>query len=218
MAFPQYATLPVTPRLNANVDCARAKCIALTFDDGPVADTTRLLDTLQQRNVPATFFVVGKQAQKFPDVVRREYLQGDEIGDHTWDHRDLTTLDAAGIRWEIGTGADAIAATGVPRPTLVRPPYGAVNPLVDSVGAFPFVTWQVDPLDWKYPNTARVTAQIVGKARPGWIVLSHDIHPTTVSAIPAVIDQLKAQGYTFVTVSTLLRGVSLQNGHSYANR
>ncbi|MFD0639536.1 polysaccharide deacetylase family protein [Catenulispora yoronensis] len=85
---------PATPRMNADVDCSTAKCIALTFDDGPGPDTGRLLDILQSENVPATFFVLGDQAEKYPATVRREYAEGHEVGNHTWDHKDLSTLSA----------------------------------------------------------------------------------------------------------------------------
>lgn len=209
---------PPTPRTNSDVDCSKAKCIALTFDDGPGPDTGRLLDLLKAQNVPATFFVLGNQAVKYPDLVRREYAEGNEVGNHTWDHKDLSTLSAAAVQDEITRGADAIAGTGIPRPTLVRPPYGAVNGTVRAVAGYPFILWRVDPEDWKYPDPARVADQIVGHAKPGRIVLSHDTHATTVAAMPAVIQRLKAQGYTFVTVSTLMKGVSLQNGQSYFNR
>jgi len=209
---------PTTPRTNANVDCAVAKCIALTFDDGPGPDTGRLLDLLKAQNVPATFFVLGNQAVKYPAVVNREYAEGNEVGNHTWDHKDLSTLSAAAVQNEINRAADAIAATGIPRPTLVRPPYGAVNDTVRTVAGFPFIMWRVDPEDWKYPDPTRVADQIVGHAKPGRIVLSHDTHKTTVDAMPAVIQRLKQQGYTFVTVSTLMKGTALQNGTSYFNR
>lgn len=209
---------PPTPRTNADVDCSKAECIALTFDDGPGPDTGRLLDLLKAQNVPATFFVLGDQAVKYPELVRREYAEGNEVGNHTWDHKDLATLSAAAVQDEITRGADAIAAAGIPRPTLVRPPYGAVNGTVRAVGGFPFILWRVDPEDWKYPDPARVADQIVGHAKPGRIVLSHDTHATTVDAMPAVIQRLKEQGYTFVTVSTLMKGVSLQNGQTYFNR
>ena len=209
---------PPTPRTNADVDCSVAKCIALTFDDGPGPDTGRLLDLLKAQNVPATFFVLGDQAVKYPSLVNREYAEGNEVGNHTWDHKDLSKLPAAAVQDEINRAADAIAAAGIPRPTLVRPPYGAVNDTVRGIGGFPFIMWRVDPEDWKYPDPARVADQIVGHAKPGRIVLSHDTHKTTVDAMPAVIQQLRQQGYTFVTVSTLMKGVTLQNGTSYFNR
>ncbi|WP_194907264.1 polysaccharide deacetylase family protein [Catenulispora rubra] len=209
---------PATPRTNANVDCSVAKCIALTFDDGPGPDTGRLLDLLKAQNVPATFFVLGDQAVKYPALVNREYAEGNEVGNHTWDHKDLSTLSAVAVQNEINRAADAIAATGIPRPTLVRPPYGAVDDTVRTVAGFPFIMWRVDPEDWKYPDPTRIADQIVGHAKPGRIVLSHDTHKTTVDAMPAVIQRLKQQGYTFVTVSTLMKGTALQNGKSYFNR
>ena len=146
---------PATPRTNADADCSVAKCIALTFDDGPGPDTGRLLDLLKAQNVPATFFVLGNQAVKYPATVHREYAEGNEVGNHTWDHKDLSKLPAAGVQDEINRGADAIAAAGIPRPTLVRPPYGAVNDTVRAVGGYPFIMWRVDPEDWKYPDPAR---------------------------------------------------------------
>jgi hypothetical protein len=163
---------PATPRTNADVDCSVAKCIALTFDDGPGPDTGRLLDLLKAQNVPATFFVLGNQAVKYPTLVNREYAEGNEVGNHTWDHKDLSTLPAAAVQDEINRAADAIAATGIPRPTLVRPPYGAVNDTVRTVAGFPFIMWRVDPEDWKYPDPTRVADQIVSHAKPGRIVLS----------------------------------------------
>lgn len=173
---------------------------------------------LKAQNVPATFFVLGDQAVKYPSLVHREYAEGNEVGNHTWDHKDLSRLSAAAVQDEITRSADAIAATGVPRPTLVRPPYGAVDDTVRTVAGAPFIMWRVDPEDWKYPDPARVADQIVGHAKPGRIVLSHDTHKTTVDATPAVIQRLKQQGYTFVTVSTLMKGVGLRNGASYFNR
>ncbi|WP_194893701.1 polysaccharide deacetylase family protein [Catenulispora pinisilvae] len=209
---------PAVPRTNSDVDCSVAKCIALTFDDGPGPDTGRLLDLLKAQNAPATFFVLGNQAVKYPDLVHREYAEGNEVGNHTWDHKDLSKLSAAAVQDEINRAADAIAEAGIPRPTLVRPPYGAVNDTVRAVAGFPFIMWRVDPEDWKYPDPARVADQIVSHAKPGRIVISHDIHKTTVDAVPAVIQRLKQQGYTFVTVSTLMKGVELRNGQSYFNR
>jgi peptidoglycan/xylan/chitin deacetylase (PgdA/CDA1 family) len=194
------------------------KCIALTFDDGPGPYTSQLLDTLKQENVPATFFVLGQRAAEYPALVRREAAEGHEIGNHTFDHKDLSKLDAAGIRDEITKSADAIEAAGAPRPRLVRPPYGAVNDQVRSLAGGPLVMWRVDPEDWKYHDPAKVAEAVVARAKPGRIVLSHDIQKTTVDAVPEVIRQLRGQGYTFVTVSTLMKGANMQDGKSYFNR
>jgi peptidoglycan/xylan/chitin deacetylase (PgdA/CDA1 family) len=201
-----------------SADCSTVKCIALTFDDGPGPYTAQLLDTLEQANIPATFFVVGERAAEYPQLVRRAAAEGHEIGNHTWDHKDLSKLDEAGIRAEIERSADAIAAAGAPRPALLRPPYGAVNDQVRSLAGGPLIMWRVDPEDWKYRDAAKVADAIVGAAKTGRIVLSHDIQKTTVEAMPDVIARLRAQGYVFVTVSTLMDGANMKDGRSYFNR
>ncbi|MEU8107141.1 polysaccharide deacetylase family protein [Nonomuraea muscovyensis] len=185
-------------------DCRRVKCVALTFDDGPGPYTATLLRHLAARKARATFFVVGQNVVAHPDLVRRAAAAGHEIGGHTWSHRDLTTLRAASIRSDLARTAKAIkAVTGV-APTLMRPPYGAQNARVRKHAKQPMIMWSVDTLDWRYRNSARVARVAVKQARPGGIILFHDIHPTTVKAIPRVLKKLSARGYHFVTVSELL--------------
>ncbi len=118
-----------------DVDCSAVKCAALTFDDGPVAGTADLLDVLAEKGVYATFFVVGTNAQAHPEILARMAAEGHVVGNHTLDHPQLTRLSESEIRREIETTADLIEQAGAPRPTLLRPPYGATNEAVAAVAA-----------------------------------------------------------------------------------
>ncbi|WP_144018969.1 polysaccharide deacetylase family protein [Demequina sp. NBRC 110056] len=190
-----------------DVDCSQAKCIALTFDDGPVGGTNDLLDVLASRGVHATFFMVGTNVKAHPDVVKRIHDEGHVLGNHTMDHKQLTRLNEASIRDEIAsTNALIEEASGV-TPVLLRPPYGATNGSVATIAAelgMAQILWDVDPEDWKDKNSAVVTDRVLSHAHNGAIILSHDIHETTRAAYAGIIDQLLADGYTLVTVPELL--------------
>ncbi|MCB0911104.1 MAG: polysaccharide deacetylase family protein [Propionibacteriaceae bacterium] len=201
-------------------NCAKLKCVALTFDDGPVTGTAHLLNTLKRKGVHATFFTVGYNAAAHPELLRRMLAEGHVIGNHTYSHQQLTRLSAGGVRSEI-TKANALIekATGS-TPTLIRPPYGATDPAVKQVVAslgMSQILWNVDPLDWKDRNSALVTQRVLAAARPGSIILSHDIHPTTRAAYGRIIDGLRAKGFTLVTVPELL-GSKLKPGASFRGR
>jgi peptidoglycan/xylan/chitin deacetylase (PgdA/CDA1 family) len=183
--------------------------IAMTFDDGPSAQLTpKLLDILKERGIKATFFVVGQNAAEYPDILRRMADEGHEIANHSWSHPALTKLGAEGVRKQIENTNDAIVAATGKRPVLMRPPYGATSStlnrrLTEEYG-LKVILWSVDPLDWKYRNSSRVYNYIVQNTQPGSIILSHDIHATTVAAMPETLDALLAKGYKFVTVSELI--------------
>lgn len=196
------------------VDCTVTRCVALTFDDGPVPATADLLDVLDERGARATFFVIGGQVAKNPEVITRMVEGGHEIGNHTWSHADLTLLDPAGIADEIGRAADAVVAAGGPRPTLVRPPYGATNEVLAAVIGLPQVLWSLDTRDWAVRDTDAVVARVLERVGPGAIVLLHDIRPTTRAAVPVIVDALQARGYALVTVSEVL-GPDLTAGAVY---
>jgi peptidoglycan/xylan/chitin deacetylase (PgdA/CDA1 family) len=191
------------------VDCAapEAKCVALTFDDGPGERTPELLDTLAEHGAHATFFQTGQSIDEFPNTVRRAYAEGHEIGDHSVSHPDLTTLDEAGVRAELAPVSARIRReTGV-GPVVTRPPYGATNDTVAAVTAelgTSQILWNVDTNDWKDRDARTVTERAVSGARPGAIILMHDIHDTTVDAVPDILEQLTEEGYTLVTVTQLL--------------
>lgn len=216
-AAPRPTPMPEASHPSPGGDCSAVVCVALTFDDGPAGPTDALLDVLAKANAPATFFVVGVNARLRPGVLARMLAEGHEIGNHTFDHRDLTTLDAAEISNQWRTTSDIISsATGV-RPALFRPPYGATNEVVASTIRAPFILWSVDPRDWADQDSAVVTERVLASARAGDIILLHDIHLTSVDAVPAIIDGLRQRGFTFVTVSTLL-GAGLDPGRAHTRQ
>ncbi len=187
-----------------------APYIAITFDDGPHATLTpKLLDLLKERNIKATFFVIGKNAAEYPDILRRIAAEGHEIANHSWSHPDLAKLPQDTVRAEISRTQDAITNT-IARPvTLMRPPYGALQTnqkqWVHDTYGYRIILWDVDPLDWRRPGASVVSERILKGAKPGSIILAHDIHPGTIEAMPATLDQLIARGFQFVTVSELIK-------------
>jgi len=185
------------------------RVVAMTFDDGPSAALTpKLLDILKERKIHATFFVVGQNAAEYPDILKRAVAEGHEIGNHSWSHPQLTSLSAAGVKAQIEKTNAAIKAAIGHDPTIMRPPYGAtsarLNKLYADTYGMKVILWSVDPLDWKYRNSAHVKSSILSQVGPGAIILSHDIHATTVAAMPATLDALLANGYKFATVSELI--------------
>jgi len=183
------------------------KCAALTFDDGPGPYTAQLLDDLARRDAHATFFVVGRNVEARPQLVRAAVEHGHEIGNHSYDHVDLTALEAGAIRRQIDRTSEAVLrATGRP-PVLARPPYGETSVTVADVlldRGCTQVLWDVDSEDWRNGDAARTTTRVLEGARHGAIILMHDVFPTTVDAVPAIVDGLLEQDYALVTVSELL--------------
>lgn len=191
------------------VNCAKAKCIALTFDDGPAPETKALLDLLAEKQVRATFFVIGARAAEYPGTLRRMVAEGHVVGNHTYNHADLAKLSADGVRRELTRGNAAIARAIGGSPRLMRPPFGSSNATVRRVardlGLTP-VLWSVDPLDWSDRDAGVVARRVVARAAPGGIILSHDIYPSTRKAYARIIDRLRAKGFVFVTVPDLVGG------------
>lgn len=183
--------------------------IAMTFDDGPNATLTpKLLDLLAARHIKATFFVVGQNAADHPEILKRVAREGHEIANHSWTHPNLAKMSDDAVRRELQKTDDAIKAAIGTRPQYLRPPYGSITARqknwIHSEFGYRIIIWDVDPLDWKRPGPSVVTHRIVSETRPGSIILSHDIHPGTIEAMPATFDQLTAKGFKFVTVSELI--------------
>ena len=183
--------------------------IAMTFDDGPhPQNTPRLLDILRERNIKATFYVVGRLTKRYPHLVRRMVAEGHEIGNHTTNHPNLSKMSKAAVRKELNTGRDSIIAASGIKPRTMRPPYGALTSsqrswIFQEYG-YPTILWDVDPEDWKKPGASVVSSRILNGTRNGSIVLAHDLHKSTIDAMPAAFDGLLRKGYKFVTVSQLL--------------
>jgi peptidoglycan-N-acetylglucosamine deacetylase len=183
--------------------------IAMTFDDGPSPETTpRLLEILKQRNIKATFFMIGQNAQANPAIVQRILSEGHEIGNHSWTHPQLSKLSDDRVTEEITKTQTAIKNACGYTPVLLRPPYGAITARqkewIEKQFGLSVIIWSVDPFDWKRPGASVIEQRILAGARPGAIILSHDIHKQTVDAMPATLDALAAKGFKFVTVSQLI--------------
>lgn len=213
-AFPQKApkqkaptpAKKTEPRNSGGVDCAN--CVAITYDDGPGAETNRLLDKLKAKNAHASFMVIAPSAEQHPELLKRMKAEGHTIGNHTKSHRQLNTLPYDQVSREIDAGNAAIKKATDQSTRWVRPPYGATNATVDQVTRDKGVSqalWDVDTVDWKDRNSEHVCSSAVQGARAGSIVLMHDIHPTTVDAADCVIDGLRAKGLEPVSLDRLLR-------------
>jgi peptidoglycan-N-acetylglucosamine deacetylase len=187
--------------------------VYLTFDDGPSVYTPQILSELEAKGVPATFFVLGERAVQFPSSVQREHADSDGIGDHTWDHPDLTTLPPEQVRSELQSTADEITSLTGARPTLWRPPFGAFNDTVTQIASslgLSMRLYDVDPQDFNMPGTDVIVSSVVNNVSNGSIVLLHDgsqetnfDRSQTVAALPTIIDTLRAAGYSFGSLSTV---------------
>lgn len=182
------------------------KTIALTFDDGPGPYTEKLLDILDKYDAKATFFLIGSKVSGQASVVRSIQAHGHQLGNHSWSHPELPKLSVDQIAGEIDRTNEAIRqATGV-KPSILRPPYGAVNGVVLEqlrLRNMSSILWSVDTRDWADRNSQIVCSRAVAGARPGAVILMHDIHQTSVNAVPCILSSLKQQGYSFVTIQRL---------------
>lgn len=182
--------------------------VALTFDDGPDPTLTpQILSILEQAQVPATFFVVGRNAQTHPALLQRMAEDGDAIGNHSWDHARLTTLSAARQAQELDATTAAIQAAVPGAVTLFRPPYGLYDGALQRLAwdrGLTVVLWSADDHDYRGWAPARLHAAVMTETGAGGIVLMHDIHANTVAALPGEIAALKAAGAHFVKVPALM--------------
>ena len=182
------------------------KTIALTFDDGPKKDTGIILDILKTKDVKATFFVVGKQVDVFPELLKRVAAEGHEIGDHTYNHRDLEYLSEPEITQEIFKTAATVRSLTGREIHFVRPPGGHEGTKLPNVmRKFGLTTafWTADCAKFEGTTRKRIYDYVVSSARPGGIILLHNMEMCTVQALPDIIDTLRAKGYTFVRLSEL---------------
>ncbi len=205
-AAPKTAAAPKITYSEVNVD---GPYIAMTFDDGPHAtNTPRLLDLAAKKLIKLTFFLIGENAAANPALVKREIAEGHEVCNHSLTHPDFAKMPEAAVRNQLQKTQDIITQAGGVTPTLMRPPYGDFTAKqrqwAHAEFGFKIILWDVDPLDWKDRNSATVARRILAGVRPGSIILSHDIHATTIAAMPEVFDTLLARGYKFVTVSELI--------------
>ncbi|MDR3081865.1 MAG: polysaccharide deacetylase family protein [Streptomyces sp.] len=208
-----------TPARFGTVDCRQAKCIALTFDAGPSEHSARLLDILEEKQVPATFFLLGKRhIEKYPELVKRMAAEGHEVASHTWDHKILTELSPQQIREELEKPNEAIEKLTGQKPTLMRPPQGRTNDTVHEISrehGLSEVLWSVTAKDYTTNDPELIRKRVLEQASRDGIILLHDIYPGTVPSVPGIIDDLKERGYVFVTVPQLLAPGKAEPGAVY---
>lgn len=180
--------------------------VALTFDDGPADQCSTLLDILAAEGVHATFFLIGSRAAESPSLVRHIADAGHAIGNHTFTHPHLTTLNPAEQATEIDRCDEAIVAAGAERPRLCRPPFGEYDAVTLSLLASRgkvAVMWDVDTEDWSM-HSAQETRERARGARDGSVILMHDFPPQTSEALPDIIAEFKGRHARFVTVPQLI--------------
>ena len=188
--------------------------LALTFDDGPGEYTDELLDCLEQNNAHATFFMLGQNVSSYPDAPKRMLELGCEIGSHSWDHKQLTTLDLDAVAKQFSDTDDALIKACGQAASVARAPYGDGNSDIYNTVNKPFFMWSLDTEDWKLMDEdADYSAVMNGDLTDGTIILMHDIHEPSVKAALRLIPDLIAQGYKLVTVSEMAeaKNVTLQN-------
>jgi peptidoglycan/xylan/chitin deacetylase (PgdA/CDA1 family) len=179
--------------------------VAITFDDGPNPDyTLKLLEGLKKRGVKATFFVLGEEVERYPDILEAIHEDGHLIGIHSYKHVNFTQIgDTASIE-QIDKTQEAIYEVTGEYAGYIRPPYGCWRKELDAKVSLIEVLWDVDPMDWATNDADTVVQRILRNTKEGSIILLHDASESTVLAALTVIDVLQEQGYEFVTVETLL--------------
>ena len=211
-ADPASATEPAE-----QVNCQQVACVALTFDDGPGRYTEALLDVLAEHHAPATFFVLGKNVGNHPQTVQRMVDEGHQVGSHSYDHQDITTLTREGIEHEVQWTDEAVEQAAGVTPTVFRPPYGANGAVYNRLIPTPLLLWDVDTLDWSHHDPQKTVDITREEVKPGSVILLHDIHETSVQAVPELVDMLQAEGYTLVTVEELFAHGDFEPGAVYSS-
>ena len=203
---------------DVNIDASKPM-VALTFDDGPGERTGELLAQLEKYNAHATFFMQGKNIPGKEDFVKKMKEIGCELGNHSYDHPQLTKLSADKIANQIGTTNDLIQQAAGSTATVMRPPYGAINDTVRSSVGLPMILWSIDTLDWKTRNAQSSIDTVMNDVQDGDVILMHDIHTESIDAALVLIPKLEEAGYQLVTVSEMAKakGVALQNGEKYVD-
>ena len=185
------------------------KRVAITFDDGPsLRYTPEYLHVLRENRVPATFFLTGRNAQQIPNIVGLIAMEGHEIGNHTYDHRNLATLNETAVEHQISSTSEILTKAIQQEIKYFRPPGGNNSQTVKKVTSkmnMQIVMWNVDPWDWEKNKTAnQIVASIKQQLEPGSIILLHEGKPQTLTALPILINELQQDGWKFVTISGLL--------------
>ena len=193
------------------------KVVALTFDDGPNPNTTPVaLELLKKYNAKATFFMVGRSVAGNEDIIKQVVAEGHQIGNHSWSHPLLTKVTLEQAKSQINDTTEVLKKASGQDVHIMRPPYGGINSAIQAAVSQSFILWDVDTFDWKNRNTASIMKE-VQKTQSGSIILMHDIHQTSIDALPSVLQYLTEQGFELVTIDELM-GDQLELHQKYTNR
>lgn len=181
------------------------KKVAITFDDGPDPDYTPvLLDGLKERQVKATFFLLGRQTEQYPEIVKRMYEEGHLIGTHSYEHVNLKKLSDKKAVEQVNRTNQLIYEITGECPQYIRPPFGSWKSNLDYETTMIEVLWDIDPLDWNNSNSIAIVKKVVTRVQEYDIILMHDASESSVNAAFKIIDELEKNGYEFVTVEEIL--------------
>lgn len=199
-----------------NIDINK-KMVAITFDDGPNYNTSKILEIFKKYNVRATFFVLGSKIEGNEKILKLMNEYNMEIGNHTYSHKLLTKMDNEHIIKEVKDTNELIYNVVGKYPRLVRPSYGSFNKKIKENIGMPIIIWNIDTLDWKNHNSNKIVSRIMNEIDDGDIILMHDIYSATVNAVDIVVPKLINEGYQIVGVSELFyyKNIKLKNGNVY---
>ena len=193
---------------------SKEKIIALSFDDGPHPEyTNQILDLLKEYSIPGTFFVLGKHAELYPDIIKRQVAEGHEVGNHSYSHVNMKKASTKVIKEEFEKTQEIVSSISNNRPKVFRPPYGNYNKEVVKVissdnSVLVLWTFYQDSKDWSNPGVEIIVNTTLSKIQNGDIILFHDYvyknESNTVEALKTIIPELIKEGYSFVTVSELI--------------
>lgn len=205
------------PEVNKRVIDPTKPMVALTFDDGPSKYTAGILKVLKENNSVATFFVLGSEVNKYKDVLNQVIAEGNEIGNHSYNHKNLKTITDEELYKQVQGTDDLVYIASGYTPKVMRPPYGISDAELNKKINKPIVKWSIDTLDWESRNTDKVVAAVLNDVKDGDIVLMHDLYDSTAQAAKIIIPKLIEQGYQLVTVSEMseYRDVTLTPGQQY---
>jgi peptidoglycan/xylan/chitin deacetylase (PgdA/CDA1 family) len=181
------------------------KKVAITFDDGPNPEyTERLLDGLKERNVKATFFLIGSEVKEYPEIVKRMSEEGHLIGNHTYEHVNLCETDTEQVKWQVDQTNDLIYEITGTRPVYIRPPYGSWDSGLGEVTGMLEILWTVDPRDWDCDDVGELIERVLTAVTNDSVILFHDSSASSVEAALSVVDILTERGYEFVGADEIL--------------
>jgi len=209
----------VIKKINKRTIDPNKPMVAITYDDGPSQYTPGILDVLKENNSVATFFVLGLHVHNNDDVLNRMLQEGSQIGNHTYNHKKLTTISDEELYKQLkGTDDLIYMATGY-TPTVMRPPYGATTEELNKKISKPIIKWSIDTRDWENRNTEMITNSILENVKDGDIILMHDLYNSTLEASEIVIPELVKRGFQIVTIDELFefRKATYMAGATYYN-